>query len=570
MLGLVARSIGLRARRVCRALRDAYGGLQVSVSNQDLMDISVTDHTRLMNAATLELRNSPWNLASSMSLGLIAHACPSLESLSLLISSGASDAQNITDGDLATLAPLASTLTALLIKPEGPSRLESIQALQQLSRLRSLQLHCVEPVVHSEPPAPGTVPEEQYLAESRRLRVEAAGSTLQRQAAWLEALSGMHQLVHLSLFDNPLGFCARGWLPGLARAAPQLTSLRLGSATTWDEQATAALLEGLPSLQAFSAVINPMDWLEESPQAASSGAAVVAALARRSGLQSLELAVHYGSEGAAAALSQLPALQLSALAAYCYNTVEYSEPVARVLAAQSGLTRLLLRGWSTPRDLLSAPAVAALACTLLELRALGPCDPAALMACVAQLPRVRVLELAAGRQFRPEWVWTPEAVALLGTLTQLQRLSIEEHRLPAQLLPALSGLTRLTSLQLAEAMDGAAPWEAPDPPTLRGADLACLVPLRARLARLALHDVHGLEGAELGWVRHLSTLKELELVRLPDALEDELHLHLLPPPPVLTCLRVLGRRPLLEGVREALQRGLGPQQCALYATCRRD
>jgi hypothetical protein len=546
---------------VCKALRDAYGCLQVSVTDKQFVDVATTPPTSLARATTLELRSTPWEVSASLALGLIAHACPSLESLSLLINSGASDNQTITDDGLGTLAPLASTLTALLINPGGPSRLESIQALQQLTRLRELQLHCVEPVVGCQPPEAGTMSDGHYAAELESLQSEAAWLTLQRQAAWLRALSGMHQLVHLSLFDSPVSFCARGWLPGLARAMPQLTSLRLGSATTWDEEATAALLEGLPSLQAFSAVINLRDFLQQNEATARSSAAMVAALVRRSGLQSLDLTVFYGSGAAADALHQLPALQLSAFSPY--DAAEHSELVARVLEAQTGLTRLLMHHCRAPRDLLSAPAIAALASTLVELRALGPCDPAALMACVAQLPCVRLLELNVGpcqRRQDPPCPWTPAATSMLGTLTQLTMLAMEERRLPAQLLPALARLTRLRSLQLMESFSLSV---IPDAPTVHDADLAHLAPLRAQLTRLELQYIYGVRGPGLAVMRHMGCLKQLVL-DLPDLLVGELHLHLLPPPPDLTCLKVSSSRSLPGGVCAALMGALGPLQCSLW------
>jgi hypothetical protein len=528
----VARRAGLPSRLLSKQLLEAYGPLQGGLRLQrhtptQLLHILRHQCTRLRGITALELRDPlilrqgpdvhmqhlAWQRQQQELAAAIAAAFPNLRSLDLRDTAPLVVAWGYSDEAVAALQPLGSCLTSLTLPVEpGPGASTAStapRALRAFSALRCLHISIFD-----------------MRAATRREPV----------APWLECVACMPSLTELDLQTlwGP-GFSARLWLPGLARVAPQLTSLGCHSTHDWDAAALSVLRRGLPALKSLSLKLPERDadgpaWL----------GAILAALSRRTGLTSLAL----GCPLRAWALQQpVPAaLQLAGCKVDMREHDGGEQTVLwllEALAAQTGLTRLRV---TLPRDghadtaAVLYSSLRSMAPTLVNLGVgcIFPAfDAALLMACTARHARLEALVLTDADLGG----WPAEAAEKLEAMTRLQVLRLHECSIPDALLQSLASLTQLRHLCLEDYEGGAGSFS--------DASLPYLQPLQ-QLTYLQLASPARVAGPGLMALRQLTALRRLGLV-LTRAAVMQLHRWLLPLPPSLRTLSV-GAEPYTEHV----------------------
>jgi hypothetical protein len=416
--------------------------------------------------------------------------------------------------DLELLAPLGSSLTALTVcmanarcNDIGPNPLPSPPGSWPFTALRRLDV--------------------KFGADMRCLPPEVG-------AHWLGCLALTPHLVNLDLRckldDEPIS--ASQWLPGLARAAPHLTSLGLyATAIEWDAGALEALQRGLPALKELALSLFTHPDIDPEPLGE-----VFAALAVRTGLASL--ALHCSLEGdellePVPAALQVSDWKLDLRCKYAKGVGRTAGVLLEALQAQTALTCLEItcsEQFIDPAAFVLHHSLLALPRTLRKLTVQcgsgnpRDLDAARLMEGVAAQPQLEELHLRECEVTQ----WPEGATARLSSLARLRALRLWSCRVPGSFLEAAAALTQLRVLEMVE-------LEEPDGDFHHEA-LWHLQRLQ-QLTRLQLVCASYLEGPGLAVLRHMGALQELQL-ELKDGVLQNLARWLLPLPPQLRSLAV--------------------------------
>jgi hypothetical protein len=512
----VARKAGWPARLISKLLLEAYGQLRCGLRLEyytlaELLHILQQQCGRLGGITSLELASimdaeqqelltfANWLQQGTQQqlqelIAAIPAALPNVQSLDLFTKSYQVACAS---ADVALLAPLGSCLTALKLRLTAAEHRDLVAspALPHFTRLQHLTIGFLY-----------------WMSEEQVDRC-------------LESLASMPALVHLNLSGPLAPISAALWLPGLARATPQLTALTFQSTHQWDDSAMSALQRGLPALQALSIALDDCEEADEQHLLLGD---ILTALAGRKGLTSLAL-------GCTLRAWELPQpvpsnLQITDLTLELdyhagQQTVQW---LLDALPSQTGLTSLTIRLPSAGigaaeafhHSLLTVPS------TLVRLN-LG-CDypgfdAASVMEGIVRQPRLQELSLEAS-----DMMALPQEAALkLALMTQLQVLELVYCRFQSGFMQAIAALTELRYLNLTDEWYPAASH-------LTGPSLLCLHPLQ-RLTRLRLQLSTHVVCRGLVVVRQLGALQELEIVAKQEVVQ-RLHLWLLPLPAKLSKL----------------------------------
>jgi hypothetical protein len=528
----VARRAGLPSRLLSKQMLEAYGpllgGLRLQhLTASQLLHILRHQGTRLVGITALELRSiipqqgvdvtaqsQQWQLQQQELTTAIAAAFPNLRSLDL-VNEPALEQRPSEYGDapevvgrcarqaVDALQPLGSCLTALKLCVDDALDVAAPVALRPFTALRCLHIS--------------------WLVE--------AALPPKLVAEWLDTLACMPALAELDLLHaSPRLFTNVSlWLPGLAWAAPQLTSLRCCDAWCWDVAALSVLQQGLTALKQLSFRLE-VDSLDDEPALLGS---ILGALARRKGLTSLALGCCVkGSELQQAVPAGLQVTAWELDTRECEEEEQTVHWLLGALAAQTALTRL--------RVALPEASDAAHTTTTLynSLRSMSPTlvvleveceyptfDAARFMDSIAGQLQLKELAL----QYADMGDWPTKAIQQLTAMTHLQALKVVWSRIPGDVLRQLALLTQLRHLRLED--DG-----SKDASHFSDASLALLQPLQ-QLTCLQLLCPGYITGPGVAALRQLAALQRLEL-NLEVSAILQLHIWLLPLPPQLRMMKV--------------------------------